>query len=212
MTIEDIIRERNIVEVLHFTRNSGLTGSLHTRCVKSRQRLNKDQELEFIFGPNAILRKDVAWLDYVNLSISEVNSQFFSAARRWHAASAGWWCILSFSAAILTHEGVVFATTNNIYPAVRREIGPSGLQALYANRVAGIYGNVTIRSPNLPLNFTTDEQAEVLYPRELSTEYLQRIYVTTEEDADDVHGQFRGIGHDKVDVVVAPEKFRDAPR
>jgi len=207
MTISEIIKQRDIAEVVHFTTHSGLLGMLHSGGVKSRKRLPDELDLQYIYKPNANYRKDLAWLNFVNLSISRINAEFFSACCRWHRAEDLWWCILSFDPLLLTHEGVFFTTTNNMYTAVCRGKGPVALEALFAPRIVRWTGNIVRRAPDLPKNFTTCVQAEVLYPEELSMEHLRRIYVYTAQDMDEVHGQLMVTGFKAVDVLVAPEKF-----
>jgi hypothetical protein len=208
MTIEEIVTRRGITEILHFTTNLGLVGILDSRFLKSRQRLEKDQRLEYIFSPNAAFRKDADWLDYVNLSISRLNSRFFSISKNnWHRQRDIWWCVLSFNPIILTHEGVYFTTTNNIYTAVRQRPGSEGLEAMFADAVVRWAGNSVVRSATTPAPFPTCEQAEVLYPGEVSTDFLQEIYVSCEEDADQVFGQIRALGHPEVQVNIMPKMF-----
>lgn len=63
MTIQQLIAERGIESILHFTTNRGSLGLFASRALKSRQRLNADQQLKHIFQPNARYRdKDRAWL------------------------------------------------------------------------------------------------------------------------------------------------------
>lgn len=207
MTIEEIIEARKIVEVVHFTTHKGLLGSLHCGAVKSRKRLPAEVDLEYIYQPNANVRKDLPWLDYVNLSISRINREFFNHSCRWHRAEDLWWCILAFDAAIMGHPGVYFATTNNMYTGVVRGKGVTALENLFAPRVIRWGGNIVVRNDELPESFTTCEQAEVLYPAELSVKYLRRIYVTRDEDADEVHAQLALVGFEGVQVVVAPQWF-----
>lgn len=208
MTISSIIRNRGIKEILHFTTNEGLLGILHTRFLKSRERLPEDKRLEYIFKPNAVWRKDPLWLDYINLSISRINAKFFEiASKKWHKARDIWWCVLSFDPIILTHEGVYFATTNNMYTGVKRGRGASGLEALFADRIIQWDDRVVIRDSHQPLNLTTCPQAEVLYPRKLSTTFLLKIYVQKPEHHDDICGQCSGVGHPVVDVFLKPEVF-----
>ena len=207
MTVARAVRERQIGEVLHFTTNKGLLGILASRAIKARSRLESDKMLEFILLRNAAFRKDQAWLDYVNLSISRINSQFFSASGLWHRHRQVWWCVLSLDPVILTHPGVVFATTNNIYPSAERGEGGTSLLRLFSPQVVGRYGSLIRRRDGMPDCYTTCEQAEVLYPGEVSTEYLRTIYVVQHDDADDVHGQIEAVGHRRVDVVVHPGKF-----
>lgn len=207
-TIGEIIANRNIQEILHFTKGSaGLTGILHVKAVQSRKRLERDHRLQYIFEPNAQFRKDTAWLDYVNLSISEINSAFFEASGRWHKAEGEWWVILAFDPMILNHTGVYFATTNNFYTSVRRAQKTSGLQALFADQIVRWQNSIIHRGANMPAHLTSCEQAEVLYPGEVSTMFLRRIYVRDGEDQDDTMAQLETLGHNKVEVVVAPQRF-----
>jgi len=208
MKVKDIIQARGIAEVLHFTTHKGLLGILHSGFVKSRKRLPAEVQLEYIYTPNAIYRKDRNWLDYVNLSITRINHQFFTSSCRWHRESELWWCILSFDPVILTHSSVHFATTNNFYPSVIRGVGAAGLENLFATRVAGRYGNIQQRPTNCDDAVTTCNQAEVLYPKELSIDFLQRIYVENGDDEDEVHAQLALVGKSLLQVVVDPEKFR----
>jgi hypothetical protein len=208
MTVMSAIEDLGIKEVLHFTTNQGLTGTLYSNALKSRQRLEKDRQLEYIFKPNSAFRKDALWLDFVNLSVSRINSGFFNvSAGRWHRDRDIWWCILSFDPVILSHPGVWFATTNNIYTGVKRQEGTVGLRQMFSEKVVRWSGNVIDRK-EVPLNCPTCEQAEVLYPGEIPTKFIRRIYVATEADADEVHGNFSGIGHSPIEVVVSRHLFQ----
>jgi hypothetical protein len=210
VTINDIVAQREITEILHFTTNEGLLGVLYSRSLKSRARLPQEKQLEHIYKPNAIFRKDSAWLDYINLSISRINYQFFDvSSNRWHRERDIWWCILSFDPVILSHPGVYFATTNNMYSGVRRGTGVEGLQALFEKHILQWGKQIVKRDSQLHSKFPTCPQAEVLYPGELSTEYLQRIYVVTGGDHDDICGQCAGVCHPDIEVQILPEIFRE---
>ncbi len=182
-------------------------GCLASNSVKSRRRLPDAEDLKFIYKPNAIVRRDRDWLDYVNLSVSRINAEFFGHSCRWARGEDLWWCILSFEPSILAHEGVFFTTTNNIYPSCKRGIGAKGLQAMFASIAHGKYSIEIRRDESLPQCWTTCEQAEVLYPGELSLDHLQRIYVANGCDQDDVYGQLAAIGWREVEVQIAPERF-----
>lgn len=207
MSIEDIIAKRSLTEVVHFTTHRGLAGSLHCGAVKSRKRLPNSEDLQFIYEPNAVYRKDAAWVDHVNLSISRINGEFFGHSCRWRRDQDLWWCILAFDRIVLTHPEVWFATTNNIYPAAIRGRGTTGLEALFAPMVKGRYSNLIHRTGDMPEHWTTCEQAEVLYPGELSIEHLRRIYVSTGGDCDEVEAQLAAFRVRGVDVVVSSERF-----
>ncbi|WP_312903666.1 DarT ssDNA thymidine ADP-ribosyltransferase family protein [Stutzerimonas nitrititolerans] len=209
MSVESVVAGRAIESIVHFTTNRGSLGVFATGTLQSRQRLNVDAQLKHIFQPNAAYRgKDADWLDYANLSITHINSEFFrTASNNWHRERGFFWCILDFSPQILSHEGVWFTTTNNIYTGVRRGQGPDGLEAAFQNPVTLWDGKMAWRSPNQPTNRTTCPQAEVLYPAGVSTDYLQRIYVRTESESDELAAQMSAAGHREITVVVSPDLF-----
>ena len=199
-------RQRGIQDVVHFTTVRGAIGVLASRAVKSRSRLPQDAYLEFVYRPNAEIRKDQAWLDYVNLSVTRINDWMFESSVRWHSSSDNPWVVLAFDPELLGDPGVVFATTNNIYPACRRAEGPDGFNSLFAESVIGRYDAEHDRAGK-QASWPTDRQAEVLYPGELSCDYLRRIDVQREDTIDTIHGMMANLGL-TVPVRHAPEVFR----
>lgn len=196
-----------VTRVVHFTTMKGAVGVLAARAVKSRFRLPKDKYLEYVYQPNAEFRKDQAWLDYVNLSVERINDWMFSASERWHSAAGNPWVVLSFNVNILAHPGVVFTTTNNIYPSCTRAEGLAGFQQMFGDTITGRYGHRHDRIGKLPA-WPTDRQAEVLYPGELSCNYLCRIDVQSEDALDSIHGALGALEVDVVEVHQSPEVFK----
>ncbi|WP_375750702.1 DarT ssDNA thymidine ADP-ribosyltransferase family protein [Vibrio sp. HN007] len=179
--IERIISERKIDEVLHFTTNHGLVGIFTLNRLVSRDQLPNEQALEYITKYNSKFRSDPQWTSYVNLSISRINSSFFGHSKSWHKEEYDFWVILAFDAEILNHESVVFTTTNNIYKnECVRGVGSEGLLKLFNSQVMSKRGNMKSRASSLPANWTTCEEAEVLYPKEISLCYLNKLYVPDE--------------------------------
>lgn len=206
----DRARERRITELMHFTTSKGLIGILAAGKVLSRQRLNADDYLENIKVLNSPDRsRDADWLDWVNLSISRVNSRFLGASKSWHADDGIWWACLSFDVAILDHEGVYFCTGNNAYPRTVRGQGGDGFDALFAPTVKwGRYNSVHTRSSAHLAHLPTDPQAEVLYPGELALSYLRAIYVPEPELTDTLAGILAGVGWaDAIHFEARPEVF-----
>lgn len=195
-SIAEIVTQRGIEEVLHFTTNKGLTGILAEGAVLPRKRLPEHKYLEHVYEPNAEMRKDLEWLDYVNLSISRINTEYFGHSSRWHANQEVWWCALAFGPAILSDDGVLFTTTNNIYTDCQRGEGADGLKALFDQRVKRWPGNVAERYAEMPDYLTTCHQAEVLYPGALSLDRLLRVYVATGPHAD--------IASSTCDILLSP--------
>jgi hypothetical protein len=199
-------RARGVTDVVHFTTVRGAVGVFASGAVKSRRRLPTDQYLEHVYRPNAVNRSgDAAWHDYVNLSVSRINDWMFDSSCRWHVQDGVSWVVLSFEPEVLADPGVVFATTNNIYPTCRRAEGVTGFEQMFAEVVRGRYASRHTRV-GLADNLTTDRQAEVLYPGELGLDRLQRIDVQLEEALDDVEGALGALGI-RVPVRLAPEVF-----
>lgn len=98
MTIADSVQQRGIAEVLHFTTNRGIIGTLATGALLSRHLLPQEKYLHHVLHVNAASRpeslrdfdKSQNWLDYVNLSISEINRRYFEFSSRWHKDSDIW--------------------------------------------------------------------------------------------------------------------------
>ncbi len=208
LTLEEVISSRGIKEILHFTTNRGLLGILATGAVKSRKRLPDEDHVEHLFIPNTETRKDLLWTDYVNLSISVTNSRFLSWSRRQPREDDRlFWCILSFSSEILLHPGVLFVSTNNIYTGVKRGRKAEHLEALFAPRVHQ-WGEYYVTRSNLHASCCpTCEQAEVLYPAELSIAHLQRIYVLNGETQDEVHAMIGTVACKNYEVAIKASKF-----
>ena len=207
MSINEIIREKRVDEVLHFTTSGGLTGILHQRKVRARKFLKEDETLAFILKLNTAKNYDPEWKDHVNLSISRINRSLFGHSENWHPDQK--WRILVFDPVILTHEGVQFVTTNNAYwQHLKRGHGPESLLLLFAPEVRGVYDTTIRRGPSTPDSWTTDVQAEVLYPKAVSTTFLRKIYVRTAAEADSVASKVAALQHPDVPIEVCANKFR----
>lgn len=220
MSLHSAITERGIREVLHFTTNRGLIGSLASQHLLSRPLLGKDAYLRHVLQLNSTVRPEESalfdktedWLRYVNLSISEINRRFLDASRQWHTNNDVWWCILSFDPAIMTHDGVWFTTTNNGYDQCQRGQAEDGFNALFAPSIQrkqrGYYGNPwSVQRGNRKPSLPTCEQAEVLYPESLSLEHLTTVYVEKDEHHDIVVGWLQDFNYSSVKVSVQPQKF-----
>lgn len=219
MSIEIAFRNRKITEILHFTTHRGLVGILSCGKLMSRYRLPKESHLSFILHVNSATRPEEAayfdksqnWLDYVNLSISEINKRFFDVSMGWHKDNDIWWCILAFDPQIMTLDGVVFSTTNNGYPYCQRGSGVEGFNALFVQSVTRKKQNwIAYRNDREPKN-PTCEQAEVLFPQAVPLEYLRCIYVMDEHAHDSVGGWLIESGLSNVQVVISPQKFNGKP-
>ncbi|MBA5237073.1 DUF4433 domain-containing protein [Pectobacterium aroidearum] len=218
MNIQQYIEDNGITEILHFTTERGLTGCASKKLVLSRKALDEEQYLSHIATPVSTERKeaqetfnkDENWLDYINLSISEINTHYFKSARNRFICLDRWWCIMSFEPAILTHFGVYFTTTNNIYTGVVRTAGLAGLQTMFNEKITRWSGNVINRNGRAR-HLPTCEQAEVLYPNPLSMSFLKCVYVQDPVQAASIHGTLVSLGFQHVNVIISPERFSGVP-
>lgn len=179
--------DRGITDIVHFTRYSGLVGILATMDVKGRSYLADEELVEFVFRPNTLDRsRDVSWHDYINLSVSSINTDLFrKASEEWHPNDD--WVILAFGPKILGDPGVVFTTTNNAYPDVHRATGIDGFNQMFASAVPwGYYGSVHDRRGRTAFQ-PTDPQAEILYPHSLFLDNLHSVIVPDESVGDRAH-------------------------
>lgn len=217
-TVSELARIRGITEIVHFSTNLGLTGCLHSEYVRPRNRLRNDDKLENILTLNAPFRseeepwfdKTQNWINYVNLSISEITTNLFRASLRWHEGRDIYWVIMAFDVDILDDDGVYFTTTNNIYPSTRRGLGPAGFEAMFAPVVPRKPNWQAVRGARAP-SLTTCEQAEVLYPDGVAMSSLRRVYVRTGDEADRVYAVLAQFDREDVEVKVDAEKFRGKP-
>ncbi len=216
MTIADITQQRGISEVLHFTTSRGIIGTLATGALLSRHQLPQEKYLQHVLHVNAASRpesyhdfdKSQNWLDYVNLSISEINRRYFEFSSKWHKDEDIWWGILAFDPVIMTHDGVFFASTNNAYePLCIRDSGEAGFARLFQELVKRKPGWNVSRRDRAP-QLTTCEQAEVLYPQRVPVEFLRHIYVQEDEHQDQARGWLAELSLRNVDVVISPVKFQ----
>lgn len=210
MSIDLIVKKRAISELVHFSTSTGLLGILSTGNLLPRSALANEQSLEFILKYNAPYRSDPAWLKYVNFSVSRINHQFFDHAGSWHKDPGLFWVIIGMAPEVLTHDGVYFTTTNNIYPSCLRGKSSDAFEQLFAPKVLGRYSAEILRNPGHPDHWTTCPQAEVLYPGHVSTKFVQTIYVRNENDLSAVCAQIAALGVGPYTIKVAPEKFTSA--
>lgn len=206
------IEAREIAEVLHFTTNRGLRGIFALGEVLCRELLAQEDYLEYILTLNCASRAgDADWTRYVNMSISRINDHMFGRSTKWHLEDDDlWWVVLSFEPSILADPGVWFTTTNNVYhEVIKRSPGIDGLRAMFAERVPwGYYGSVKRRDVGMPDAYTTDPQAEVLYPGAVSLDRLQAVYVREPGHIDEVKSLQAALGVPCVPVMHRPDVFQ----
>lgn len=212
--VVDAAGEIDICSIVHFTRvQPGLVGILASSAIKARLDLPDTDRLRHIYEENAVNRsRDREWHGYVNLSITDINKWMFRSSKKWHPEAE--WVILEFRPVILGDPGVVFCTTNNAYPTVRRHAGLRGFNQMFDSAIPGYEGRISTRSGCQP-NQTTDHQAEVLYPFSLSLDHLQSIIVGDKDTRETVWAILNSFpelpsfpSHNPDSITVKPKAFR----
>lgn len=203
--VADAAKKRSITSIVHFTTFENLKGIFASGVVLSRNAVPESETVKYVYEPNAADRHlDRRWHDYVHLSVTTVNRRMFDFSVRQHSLAQ--WVILGFGPQILGDSGVLFCTTNNIYPAAHRCGGLQGFEQMFAESVPGRYGNLTTRSGRAACE-TTDPQAEVLYPFELSLEHLHTVTVPEDDVYDAVEATLAHYCHEPK-INKDPEAFR----
>lgn len=218
MSLIASIQQRKIEEVVHFTTNHGLVGTFFKKHLLSRKILPEDSYLEHVLHVNSAMRPEASgcfdksedWLDYVNLSISEINANYFKFSQSWHNGQDIWWAILAFDPCIITHKGVYFATTNNAYEFCERRKGIDGYNNLFQPSIKRKSG-WSISRVNRANYLPTCQQAEVLYPRQVSLEYLKTVYVRDGDHQDLVKSWLKQFDIQNVNVIISEQKFIGMP-
>lgn len=203
MTPAEAAARRGVSEIVHFTTEKGLLGSIRKDSLLSRRRVQDDPDLAFILQ-RVWPRRDHSWIDYISLSVNTINLDLYRAAQN-HLPDL-WWTVLAFDPAILDHDDVWFATTNNIYPSCRRAQSLVGFEALYADEVRGRYSERRVRD-GLDGAQPTDRAAEVLYPRELALDHLVAVYVPSDEHRQHVLAWCDALGRAEPRVEVRQDVF-----
>jgi hypothetical protein len=192
-----------VQQLLHYTTQKGIHGTIASKALLSRAQLDQEEYLALIREP-VWPRRDAPWIDHISLSVTTINDDLFRRSRS-HFPHL-WWAVIAVSPAVLDDAGVVFTTTNNIFPSVRRGEGSAGFEAMFADEVVGRYGVVHTRA-GLPDAQPTDRAAEVLYPQRIETSRIQAIYVMEPDHKHMILGWCAALDHQDIPVEVRPDVF-----
>ncbi|MEJ7792028.1 MAG: DarT ssDNA thymidine ADP-ribosyltransferase family protein [Gaiellaceae bacterium] len=207
MTAYTRAQGRGVAEIVHYTSERGVMGTVMKGMLLSRQRVQADPDLEFIFE-GVWERRDPEWLDHISLSVSRINLDLFERSRTNHPQY--WWAVMGFDPAILENEDDVwFTTTNNVYEDVcQRGQGEPGFEAMFGQEIPwGYYGSVHRRAAGYPDAWPTDRAAELLYPGEISLEFLLHLYVPGRQHRRLVDAWCEIYGRDPLPIVIDPAAF-----
>ena len=203
MTVAEAVAGRGVTELLHYTTQKGVLGTIASGAILSRAQLDGEEYLAHI--REAVWpRKDPAWIDHISLSMTSINYELFLQSRSHYPEL--WWAVFSVSSAILEGSDAVFTTTNNIFPSVRRGRGLAGFEAMFAEEVVGKYGAIHTRA-GLADNQPSDRAAEVLYPVRIAMDAIQGVYVIEPDHRNMILAWCDAHDRPELSVEVRPDVF-----
>lgn len=174
MSIQEIVQQRNITRLFHFTHRNNLS-SIINNGLMSREALNN---MNTGYRHNDNLRID-GHLDAICLSVSYPNSRMFY---RYRCSSPNDWVLLALSPAILWDKDCAFYPTNAASNMVRFNDAslmknPESFNAMFNDTFS------QERNSILPSEYPTDVQAEVLVFDPIETSYFLNVYHPNQDSA-----------------------------
>ncbi|MGB9897825.1 DarT ssDNA thymidine ADP-ribosyltransferase family protein [Thermanaerothrix sp.] len=171
--IQDICKNRKIEELVHFSQIENLH-SIITRGLLTRDELRK-RGIEYKYNDN--LRLDNR-LNTVSLSISFPNYKMFYKYRNQKKVD---WVVVSLKPDILWELDCAFLPTNAASSEVKKTPieqykKPEALEYLFND----YYGDKR-RYLELPYNYTTNPQAEILVFGDIAPSYIRKVYFENDE-------------------------------
>lgn len=197
MKMEEIIEERNITRLCHFTKSKNLPQILmNERGILASEFIDKD-----IFDPNDRYRYD-GKTEYVNCSIQFPNVYYFNKIHEKDIQFKEW-IILFIDPYMIKEENTCFckvnaATGNGKY--IKK--GIEAFKELFEDQVFKY-----TRTINMPENVPTNLQAEVLIHKRIPVEAIQAIVVPNEEQAKREKARLETINLEFPSIYVSPELF-----
>ncbi|WP_281549172.1 DarT ssDNA thymidine ADP-ribosyltransferase family protein [Kluyvera cryocrescens] len=177
MTIQEVIQQRDITRLFHFTHSDNLSSILENGLLSRLELDDEDNEYDYEFNDENRIE---GHLDATCLSISFPNALMFWKYRK---LKPGNWVILEIDPSILWTKDCAFYPTNAASNNVRfKDLelmkGGEAFSALFSDEVFG-----TQRDVGLPAKYTTDVQAEVLVFDKIDQEYIVNTYHPNKESA-----------------------------
>lgn len=185
--IRYICQQRGIQDLIHFTQIQNLASILH-KGLLSRRELDSSPDISYI--SNDSLRID-GRMGAISLSISFPNYKIFYLSSKDHPDG---WVILLLDAAILWELDCAFcqenAASNHVRHIPLNERGKaSALEGMFLD-----YSTVQRKGLNLPDNYPTHPQAEVLVLEAIQPKYIKTVHFRTLKAQQDWQKQFSSMG------------------
>ena len=189
--MQDRLNQRGIKYLLHFTKYSNLPGIMANGLVR-RSELDS-RGLEYAFNDD--MRLD-GHPNSLSVSIGFPNYRMFYPARNKYPDDT--WVILALRPSVLIKKPCAFYPMNAA-TGCYKGIDPASLQTVEA--LDAMFGNVNgveRNTLNIPDNFTTDPQAEVLVFADIEPLYIGGIATQNKAQEQEVRQAYPHFGDDNV--------------
>lgn len=195
--VKDIIEQRNITRLCHFTKSKNLPQILMKgKGILASEFIDKD-----IFDPNDKFRHD-GKTKYINCSIQYPNIYYFNKIFEKDVQFKEW-IVLFINPYIMNNESTYFCKVNaakNNGKYIKN--GANSLEELFDKQVFKIS-----RTSSMPINVPTDLQAEVLIYEKIPIEAIDAIVAQSEEQAHREKVRLETLNLQIPNIYIIPEMF-----
>lgn len=196
--IKQIVKERNIKFLLHFTSVRNLSSILRNGLLSRIQLISKKIEYQF----NDQKRYD-GCLDSVCCSVSFPNSILFSVFRSVYFNRC--WVVLALDPSILWEKTCYFCASNaakkEMSYLIRYRTSSSDFEKMFAKVVEGHHRNDIYKIDD---SYPTNPKAEVVIPNGIETKYIKHIFTNSNRIVELYAEQFN-----QFDFQCEPAYFQD---
>jgi len=209
--INQIIKERKIDELYHFTHLENLESILLDGLL-SRKNLEKKNINAFINDKDRFDKHP----DYISISVSFPNYKLFCKFRNEISSSKEDWVVIGISPKILSsYKEKLFTCHNAAHDLWKcnndKLYGTAkSLENMFNKEIQNqdnYYYKIIKRSDlDIPVNYTTDPQAEVLIKSGIELEYITSIYSNSEKMKKYIDNKY--LLSNKIIVLVNPNLFK----
>lgn len=196
--IKQIVKERNIKFVLHFTSVGNLSSILKNGLLSRIQLVSKNISYQF----NDDKRYD-GCLDSVCCSVSFPNSILFSVFRRLNYGKT--WVVIALDPSVLWEKTCYFCASNaakrEMSNLIRYRTTSSDFKKMFGKSVEGRVRNFACEIDD---SYPTNPKAEVVIPNGIETRYIKKIFTDSTRVAELYAEQFN-----QFDFQYEPSYFRN---
>ena len=200
MSVQEIIEQRGLTTLFHFTTIENYISILERKFIYSRSKVEELCALnDGFYTGDFVDSMDQQRLDglrdYINLSLSRPNWYLLKQYKERLDLLDFDWCILEIDIAPILDEKTLYSVCNAASTIAKRygvKSGASGLKNLFISEVCSHHNTYTRRG--IPSHFTTDIQAEILVYDKISIDHIRYSYLPSEDKLMQYESGFRLMG------------------